>query len=297
MQPSHVARPPRRPARPPAQSSLLCGFDFVVAPLAHPRYRRPAPTALPKGTFQPPFTRSDLLLTSGQWSGQVRRVAGGVRAADHQLTAAAQWWWQRRRVAAARAPWPQPFACSPPLALPGRLWARSAAGSTPTQPTRRCGRTARRRCSRSWPGRPTSRCRSGPGGGAEGVAGASQPPEARLPLASAAAGVPPVVLRNTLHGQHVPTPSHALSAGRAADHAAPAAQLGQLCSHRQPGEADARAGGRAGGRACGWVGALCVCSVSCGISTLLLVGGQAGGRTVYIAAWRVSFHPFACSLC
>ncbi|GAB4821351.1 hypothetical protein N2152v2_008397 [Parachlorella kessleri] len=53
------------------EASLLCGFDFVVAPLAHPRYRRPATSALPKGTFQPPFTRSDLLLTSAQWSGQV----------------------------------------------------------------------------------------------------------------------------------------------------------------------------------------------------------------------------------
>ena len=65
------------------QASLLCGFDFVVAPLVHPRYRRPATSALPKGTFQPPFTRSDLLLTSAQWSGQVRPVAtvGSLRGA------------------------------------------------------------------------------------------------------------------------------------------------------------------------------------------------------------------------
>ena len=42
-----------------------------MAPLVHPRFRRPAPTALPRGTFQPPFTRSDLLLGSGQWGGQV----------------------------------------------------------------------------------------------------------------------------------------------------------------------------------------------------------------------------------
>lgn len=53
------------------QNVLLCGFDFVMAPLVHPRYRRPAPTALPRGTFQPPFTRSDLLLSSSQWAGQV----------------------------------------------------------------------------------------------------------------------------------------------------------------------------------------------------------------------------------
>ncbi|KAI3428237.1 hypothetical protein D9Q98_006617 [Chlorella vulgaris] len=53
------------------ESALLCGFDFIMSPLVHPRYRRPAPSALPRGTFQPPFTRSDLLLTSAQWSGQV----------------------------------------------------------------------------------------------------------------------------------------------------------------------------------------------------------------------------------
>ena len=54
-----------------SQDSLDCGFDFVVAPLVHPRYRRPAASSLPKGTFQPPFTRSDLLLSTSQWSGQV----------------------------------------------------------------------------------------------------------------------------------------------------------------------------------------------------------------------------------
>lgn len=56
------------------EQHLLCGFDFVVAPLVHPRYRRPAPTSLPRGAFQPPFTRSDLLLTSAQWSGQVGQL-------------------------------------------------------------------------------------------------------------------------------------------------------------------------------------------------------------------------------
>lgn len=58
-------------AIPLEQSALQCGFDFVMAPLVHPRYRRPAPSTLPRGAFQPPFTRSDLLLTSSQWSGQV----------------------------------------------------------------------------------------------------------------------------------------------------------------------------------------------------------------------------------
>lgn len=57
--------------RHPLQATLAGGWDFVVAPLVHPRYRRPAPSTLPRGTFQPPFTRSDLLLTSSQWGSQI----------------------------------------------------------------------------------------------------------------------------------------------------------------------------------------------------------------------------------
>ncbi|PRW56786.1 arginine N-methyltransferase [Chlorella sorokiniana] len=53
------------------ETTLAGGWDFAVAPLVHPRYRRPAPSALPRGTFQPPFTRSDLLLTSSQWGSQI----------------------------------------------------------------------------------------------------------------------------------------------------------------------------------------------------------------------------------
>lgn len=53
------------------QQTLQSGFDFLVAPLAHPRYRRPSPKSLPKGGIQAPFTRSDLLLTSSQWGSQV----------------------------------------------------------------------------------------------------------------------------------------------------------------------------------------------------------------------------------
>ena len=48
------------------------GFDFLVAPLAHPRHRRPAPSARDPSAPQPaPFARSDLLLNSTQWSSQV----------------------------------------------------------------------------------------------------------------------------------------------------------------------------------------------------------------------------------
>jgi len=48
------------------------GFDFLVAPLAHPRHRRPAASALDPSAPPPaPFARSDLLLNSTQWSSQV----------------------------------------------------------------------------------------------------------------------------------------------------------------------------------------------------------------------------------
>ena len=61
----------RSPDRSDVQETLLSGFDFLVAPLVHSRYRRPALSSLPKGTLAAPFTRSDLILTSSQWSNQV----------------------------------------------------------------------------------------------------------------------------------------------------------------------------------------------------------------------------------
>ena len=47
------------------------GFDFLVAPLTHPRYRRRPTEPLPLGQLLPPFARADVLLTSGQYSSQV----------------------------------------------------------------------------------------------------------------------------------------------------------------------------------------------------------------------------------
>ena len=45
------------------RDTLDGGFDFLVAPLAHPRHRRPAPSARDPSAPQPaPFARSDLLL-------------------------------------------------------------------------------------------------------------------------------------------------------------------------------------------------------------------------------------------
>lgn len=64
----------------PRQSSLLCGFDFVAAPLVHPRYRRQPTTLSPDGALAPPFTRTDVLLTAAQWSGQVGGGWAGFRA-------------------------------------------------------------------------------------------------------------------------------------------------------------------------------------------------------------------------
>eukprot|EP00877_Chromochloris_zofingiensis_P008918 jgi/Chrzof1/427/Cz01g15150.t1 len=52
------------------QAPLLCGFDFVVAPLVDPSYHRPA---LQKHDcpLVPPGTRTELMLTSAQWGGQI----------------------------------------------------------------------------------------------------------------------------------------------------------------------------------------------------------------------------------
>ncbi|KAK9834250.1 hypothetical protein WJX81_000077 [Elliptochloris bilobata] len=50
------------------EGTLQCGFDFLAVPLVHPRFRRPR---LEPGVTVPPFTRSDLLLTSSQWSSQI----------------------------------------------------------------------------------------------------------------------------------------------------------------------------------------------------------------------------------
>lgn len=51
--------------------TLSGGFDFLVAPLTHPRYRRRPTGVLPPGQLRPPFARADVLLTTGQWSSQV----------------------------------------------------------------------------------------------------------------------------------------------------------------------------------------------------------------------------------
>ena len=55
--------------------TLAGGLDFLVAPLAHPRHRRPSAAAAasrdPSAPAPAPFARSDLLLNSAQWSSQV----------------------------------------------------------------------------------------------------------------------------------------------------------------------------------------------------------------------------------
>lgn len=53
------------------EASFECGFDFLIAPLVHPRYRRRPTRQLPNGQLAAPFTRSDLLLNSTRWSSQI----------------------------------------------------------------------------------------------------------------------------------------------------------------------------------------------------------------------------------
>jgi hypothetical protein len=52
------------------QAELLCGFDFVVAPLVDSAHQQPA-LELPPGETAAPRTRRELMLSSAQWGGQV----------------------------------------------------------------------------------------------------------------------------------------------------------------------------------------------------------------------------------
>ncbi|KAI8473882.1 MAG: PRMT5 arginine-N-methyltransferase-domain-containing protein [Monoraphidium minutum] len=52
------------------QAELLCGFDFVVAPLVDPAHTQPA-LELPPGEMAAPRTRRELMLSSAQWGGQI----------------------------------------------------------------------------------------------------------------------------------------------------------------------------------------------------------------------------------
>ncbi|KIY97450.1 putative Protein arginine N-methyltransferase 5 [Monoraphidium neglectum] len=52
------------------QAELLCGFDFVVAPLVDSAHQQPA-LELPPGETAAPRTRRELMLSSAQWGGQI----------------------------------------------------------------------------------------------------------------------------------------------------------------------------------------------------------------------------------
>jgi protein arginine N-methyltransferase 5 len=55
------------------QDALLCGFDFVVAPLVRPDYRPPLPGPSTNGQLTPPFQREQVLyLSSSERVSQVR---------------------------------------------------------------------------------------------------------------------------------------------------------------------------------------------------------------------------------
>lgn len=68
----------------------MCGFDFVATSVAHPRYRRPAPHRLPQGTTPPPFARSDLIMPTAQWSGQIVGCISSWINPDSSVPALAQ---------------------------------------------------------------------------------------------------------------------------------------------------------------------------------------------------------------
>ncbi len=53
------------------QDYLLCGFDFVVAPLAHRDHQQPL-LQQPATAVVEAAPREELMLTSAQWGGQVR---------------------------------------------------------------------------------------------------------------------------------------------------------------------------------------------------------------------------------
>lgn len=54
------------------ESSALCGFDFVVAPLVREGWRPPAPAVPQNGQLPSPFDRDDCLyINSSQWANQV----------------------------------------------------------------------------------------------------------------------------------------------------------------------------------------------------------------------------------
>eukprot|EP00878_Enallax_costatus_P044982 GHUV01053801.1.p1 GENE.GHUV01053801.1~~GHUV01053801.1.p1 ORF type:complete len:154 (+),score=24.80 GHUV01053801.1:28-489(+) len=52
------------------QEYLLCGFDFVVAPLVQPGYEQPA-LQLPESGEVQARLRKELMLTSASWGGQI----------------------------------------------------------------------------------------------------------------------------------------------------------------------------------------------------------------------------------
>ncbi len=65
------------------QDAQVCGLDFLLVPLADPSHRRRSPKSLPPSDeLLPPFTRSDLLLTSAEWSSQVS-ISGMSSRAQH----------------------------------------------------------------------------------------------------------------------------------------------------------------------------------------------------------------------
>lgn len=68
------------------QEYLLCGFDFVVAPLVQPGHEQPA-LQLPESGVVEPRLRKELMLTSAAWGGQVGTLVIAAAAAAVLLLA------------------------------------------------------------------------------------------------------------------------------------------------------------------------------------------------------------------
>lgn len=66
------------------QAALLCGFDFIVTPLARPEHRPPPPQPAVNGQLPLPFQRDDVLyLGSSQWVRQVSWRDAAARTHTH----------------------------------------------------------------------------------------------------------------------------------------------------------------------------------------------------------------------
>ena len=78
LEPSRLPRPVCQ-----TQAELLCGFDFVIAPLVSPDYVRPALEVDSRDAVVP-RARAELMLASAMWGGQVRAPKRARQAVERR---------------------------------------------------------------------------------------------------------------------------------------------------------------------------------------------------------------------